>query len=178
MAMITPVPLDDIGGELRAAMDRGRANRMLSSTTPVQIWAHRPAVALSWLNTLAEIHENGCLPARLRELVRLKIASITTCPVCQIARKSDEVDEADVACSDWSDPRFTPPEQAALRYAELFAGDYFSLDESVYEGLRAQFTTEQIVELNLFAALMLAGGRMTYVQKGYEAAEVAAKEPA
>ena len=68
---------------------------MLSSTLPVQIWARRPAVANAWLGTMAEIHERGVLPERLRELVR-------------------------------------------------------------------------IVELHLFSGLMLAGGRMTYVLKGYE----------
>ena len=73
-----------------------------------------------------------------------------------------------VACSDWSDPRFSPPEQAALRFAELFAGDYFSLGDEVYAHLREHFSEEQIVELHLFSGLMLAGGRMTYVLKGYE----------
>ena len=37
----------------------------------------------------------------------------------------------------------------------------------MYAQLEAQFTTPEIVELNMFAALMLAGGRMTYVQRGY-----------
>jgi alkylhydroperoxidase family enzyme len=168
MAMIQPLPLETLPGELRAAVDHGRSTRMLSSTVPVQIWAHRPGLALAWLKTMAEIHEHGCLDERLRELVRLKIASITTCQACQIARKSDEVTEDDIACLDWSDARFSPPEQAALHYAELFAGDYFSLDESVFAHLREHFSEEQIVELNMFCALMLAGGRMTYVQRGYE----------
>ena len=169
MARVAPLPLESLSDPLRASIDRGAATRMLSNTLPVQIWAHRPAAANAWLGVMAEIHERGILPDRLRELVRLKIASITTCPVCQVARKSDEVDEDDVvACSDWSDPRFSPPEQAALRFAELFAGDYFSLGEEIYDHLRAHFSEAQIVELHLFSGLMLAGGRMTYVLKGYE----------
>jgi alkylhydroperoxidase family enzyme len=169
MARVAPLSLDEIADPLRTTIARGQATRMLSSTLPVQIWARRPSLADAWLNTMAEIHERGILNDRLRELVRLKIASITTCPVCQIARKSDDVSEADVvACSDWSDDRFAPPEQAALRFAELFAGDYFSLDEEIYDHLRQHFTEEQIVELHMFSGLMLAGGRMTYVLKGYE----------
>lgn len=169
MARVTPLPLDRLTDPLRASIARGTATRMLSNTLPVQIWARRPAAANAWLGAMAEIHERGILPDRLRELVRLKIASITTCPVCQIARKSDDVSEADiVACSDWSDPRFSPPEQAALRFAELFAGDYFSMGDEVYEHLRKHFNDDQIVELHLFSGLMLAGGRMTYVLKGYE----------
>ena len=84
-----------------------------------------------------------------------------------MARKSDAVSEEDIACLSWDDPRFTPAEQAALSYAELFAGDYFAIDEDVYAELERHFSTAEIVELNLFAALMLAGGRMTYVQRGY-----------
>jgi len=70
---------------------------MLSTAVPVQVWAHRPAIALSWLRTLEEMHVNGLLDARLRELVRLKIAAITACRACQLARKTDTVSEDDVA---------------------------------------------------------------------------------
>ena len=167
MPLIAPVPLDALPPDLAEAVARGRASRMLSSTLPVQIWAHRPKVALAWLSTIEAMHEDGLLDARLRELVRLKIASITNCKACQVARKSDAVSEEDIACLSWDDPRFTPAEQAALRYAELFAGDYFAIDEDVYAELERHFSTAEIVELNLFAALMLAGGRMTYVQRGY-----------
>jgi alkylhydroperoxidase family enzyme len=167
MPLIAPVPLDALPPDLAEAVARGRANRMLSSTLPVQIWAHRPKVALAWLSTIEAMHEDGLLDPRLRELVRLKIASITNCRACQVARKSDAVSEEDIACLGWDDPRFTPAEQAALHYAELFAGDYTAIDEGIYAELERHFSTAQIVELNLFAALMLAGGRMTYVQRGY-----------
>jgi alkylhydroperoxidase family enzyme len=177
MPVIDPVPESELPPKLAQAIARGRSTRMLSSTIPVRIWAHRPGLAQAWLATMEEIHLNGVLPERLRELVRLKIASITTCKACQVARKSDEVSEEDIACRSWDDPRFTRPEQAALHFAELFAGDYFSVDDAIYAELAKHFTTEQVVELNMFAALMLAGGRMTYVQRGYpedvEAAQLA-----
>lgn len=164
---IATVPLDAFPKPLADAVARGSSNRMLSSTIPVQIWAHRPNLALAWLGALEEIHLRGCLAERVRELVRLKIASITNCEPCKAARKSDQVSEEDVACLSWDDPRFKPAERAALRYAELFAGDYTAIDENVFSELSEHFTTDQIVELNMFAALMLAGGRMTYVQRGY-----------
>jgi alkylhydroperoxidase family enzyme len=166
--LIDPVPLDQLPQGLAETVARGRANRMLSTTLPVQIWAHRPEVAEAWLGVLEAIHVRGCLPERLRELVRLKIASITRCEACEVARKSDEVSEEDIACLGWDDARYSLDEQAALRYAELFAADHFAVDEEVFDQLRRHFSTEQIVELNMFAAIMLAGGRMTYVQRGYE----------
>lgn len=168
MPRIPPLPLEQIPADLSAAIAHARATGVLSSTVPVQVWAHRPQVALGWLSALQAFYSDGCLSERLRELVRLKIASITSCQACQIARKSDTVTEDDLACLSWDDTRFDPTEQAAMRYAELFASDYFSIDDAIFDQLRSVFSTEEIVELNMFVALMLAGGRMTYVQRAYE----------
>jgi len=176
MPRVVPVPVESLSPALGAMIEKGRRNRMLSSTIPVRIWAHRPGVAVAWLSALEEMHLRGRLPERLRELVRLRIAGITTCQACMVARKSDTVTEEDLACLSAEHPRFSSAERAALRYAELFAGDYFAIDDALFDTLAQYFNTEQIVELNLFCALMLAGGRMTYVQRGYEDAVVAATE--
>jgi len=78
------------------------------------------------------------------------------------------VSEADIACLARDNARFSPAEQAALDYAERFAGDYLSIDDALFERLRTHFSTAELVELNMFCALMLAGGRMTYVQQAYD----------
>jgi AhpD family alkylhydroperoxidase len=168
MPRVIPVPVESLAPKLAALIEKGRRNRMLSSTVPVRIWAHRPGVAAAWLSALEEMHLRSCLPERLRELVRLRIANITTCEACMVARKSDTVTEEDLACLAADHPRFSAAERVALRYAELFAGDYFAIDDALFALLAEHFSTEQIVELNLYCALMLAGGRMTYVQRGYE----------
>lgn len=168
MSRLPLVALSDFPSALSDTVERGRRSGVLSTTVPVQVWAHRPAVALAWLQALEQMHVHGLLPARLRELMRLKIASITNCVACQLARKTDSVDEADLACLSADNERFTAPERAALRYAELFAADYTAIDDAVFEALERCFTVPEIVEINLFCALMLAGGRMTYVQQAYE----------
>ncbi|WP_242153547.1 carboxymuconolactone decarboxylase family protein [Sphingomonas sp. BAUL-RG-20F-R05-02] len=173
--MIDPVPHDALPSGLAEEIDRGRESRMLSSTLPVQIWAHRPDTAAAWLALMATMHgAASSLDPRLRELVRLKIASITNCRACQIARKTETVSEDDVACLSWDDPRFSPSESAAIHFAELFAQDYFGIDAATYEALAEHFTTAQMVELHQYAALMLAGGRMTYVLRGYPDEDAAA----
>lgn len=161
------IALDAMPAVLQDAVERGQRSRMLSSTTPVQVWAHRPRVALAWLGLMETLHSDSTLDERLRELVRLKIASITTCQACQLARKSDAVTEQDIACMATDSEHFTPAEQAALRYAELFASDYLAIDDEHFAWLEAHFSTEQVVELGLYCALMLAGGRMTLVQQAY-----------
>lgn len=167
MPHIPPIPLADLPPPLQDAVARGVASRMLSSTIPVQVWAHRPDAALAWLSTLDQFHNHGLLSVRLRELVRLRIAAITTCKPCQTARKTDEVSDDDIACLVSDHARFDPAERAALRYAELFAEDYISIDASVFAELGRWFSVPEVVELNMFCALMLAGGRMTYVQQAY-----------
>lgn len=169
MAYLPLIPLEAFPAELAEAVQRGVQTSMLSSTLPLQVWAHRPGVAQAWLATLDQLHNHGILDARLRELVRLRIASFTTCRVCQTARKSSEVNEADVACLASDDARFSLPERAALHYAELFASDPLSIDEAVFAELAQHFSTPEVVELNMFCALMLAGGRMTQAQRAFEA---------
>jgi glutathione peroxidase len=106
------------------------------------------------------VHVHGLLAVRLRELIRLKIAAITTCSACQLARKTDTVTAADIACRSFAPGQqhthFSEPEQAALRYAELFASDPMAIHDTVYDRLKRSFTVPEIVELNLFCALMLA----------------------
>src|SRR5690606_36624259 len=65
-------------------------------------------------------------------------------PVCQLARKSEEVCEEDNACLATDSDRFTPAEQAALTFAGLFAGDYMELDDKHYAALAPYFSVPQI----------------------------------
>lgn len=167
VSRLPAIALDQLPGDLRAAIDRGLASRMLSNSRPVQVWAHRPKVALAWLALMESLHEGSLLNERLRELVRLKIASLTQCQACQLARKSDQVSEQDIACIAVDSEHFSPAERAALSFADLFASDYQSIGDVHFQRLAAFFDTAQIVELNLYCALMLAGGRMTYVQQAY-----------
>jgi alkylhydroperoxidase family enzyme len=113
------------------------------------------------------MHQMGSLDERVRELVRLQIAAVTQCRSCQVARKSDTVTDEDVACLAPDSPRFTAREQAALRFAQLFAADPLSIDAVVFEELRRHFSVDEIVDLGMFSGLMLAGGRLNKVLRGY-----------
>jgi alkylhydroperoxidase family enzyme len=164
---IEPIPLDELDPVLRREVDARVAGRTLSSTVPVQVWAHRPAAATAWVRLLAELQERSGLDERLRELVRLRIASYTQCRTCQTGRKSDRVSEDDISCLGADDSRFTPREQAALRYADVFVVDHQAVDDDTDRALAEHFPLEEVVELQMFCALMLAGGRLAYVQRAW-----------
>lgn len=160
---IEPIALSDIEPGLAEAINDSLQAGVLSSTFPLQIWAQRPSIAKHWLSTLNSFYRESLLDERLRELVRLKIASITQCNTCQLARKSDEVSDIDIGCLDSQSAHFTATENAALGFAEKFATDYLAIRDSDFDVLNAHFSSAAIVELSLFCGLMLAGGRITYV---------------
>ncbi|NNC37665.1 MAG: carboxymuconolactone decarboxylase family protein [Acidimicrobiales bacterium] len=161
--MIKPVPLDELSTSLRADITNARTNGVLSTPLPVQVWAHRPELATRWLSLLTAFHQDSVLDDRTRELMRLKIAAATNCNTCQIARKTDSVTEDDIACLATDDSRFSPAEHAAMTYAHLFASDFQDIGLAEFEALRAHYNDAQIVEISMYCAMMLAGGRMTYV---------------
>lgn len=165
---IDPIPLDALPPTLQDEIAGRIASGTLSSTLLVQIWAHRAEATTAWVRLLGALNEGALLDGRLRELVRLRIAAFTQCRTCQAARKSDAVTEEDISCLSSDDTRFTPREQAALRYADLFCVDYLSIGDDTYADLAQHFTVEEIVELQMFSAMMLAGGRLALVQRAWE----------
>lgn len=167
MPAIEPVPLDTMDPVLRTEVEARTAGRTLSSTLPVQVWAHRPAAATAWVRLLAELQERSILDERLRELVRLRVASYTQCRTCQTGRKSDQVSEDDIAGLSADDPRFSPAEQAGLRYADAFSIDHTSIDDDSYRDLGEHFSLEEVVELQMFVAMMHAGGRLAFAQRAW-----------
>jgi AhpD family alkylhydroperoxidase len=167
MPAVQPVAWEDLNPVLGSEIEARLATRTLSSTIPVQVWAHRPAAATAWVRLLAELQERSCLDERLRELVRLRISSFTQCRTCQTGRKSDAVTEEELACLSPDDARFSPAERAALEYADLFCSDPAAVDDDTYRRLAAHFSLEQVVELQMFCAMMLAGGRLAFVQRAW-----------
>ena len=94
-------------------------------------------------------------PPELQDILRAK-------------NRGETVDEADIACLANDSGHFSADIKAALAFAELFASDYTAIGDAEFAELKRHFSTEAIIELNMFCALMLAGGRMTYVLRGYE----------
>jgi alkylhydroperoxidase family enzyme len=167
MPVIEPIPTDELATALQAEIARGLRSRYLSTPVPPQIWGHVPEAATAWLRTMGAFHDHGPLDERTRELVRLHIASFTQCESCQVARKTDAVTADDIVCLSADDPRFTPREQSALRFAQRFSTDYFAIEDDVFADLAQHFSVEEIVDLAMFSAFMFAGGRLNYVLRGY-----------
>jgi AhpD family alkylhydroperoxidase len=130
------------------------------------IRAHRPAAANAVRELALALNEESTLPARLVEMVRLRIAFHNQCRSCMAIRYTDAIEEGlteETICSlerpmeaeDLSDA-----EKAAVRYADLFATNHLAIDDAVYDELRVHFTEGELVELAMRCAHMVGFGRM------------------
>ncbi len=167
MPRLTAIDNADLPPAFVDALERGLSTGVLSTTLPIRVWAHCPEAAAAWLQLLQVLQDTAQLSARERELARLKIASINQCQPCQLARKSDTVSEADIACLQGDVASFTERERLAVEFAEKLAVDHRELDDTFYIALQRCFTAAEIAELHMYCGVMLAGGKLTYALNAY-----------
>ena len=131
------------------------------------ILAHRPKIAAAVNAAYREaLTEEGTLPPRLVELIRIRLAFYNQCRSCMAVRYQSGIDagvDEDLVCSlkkPAEAPDLTDAEKAALRFADLLATDHLRIDESVYDELRKHFDEGEIVELGLRCARTIGFGRL------------------
>jgi AhpD family alkylhydroperoxidase len=153
------VQLDE--ADLAALDPGGRIEKKLGG-----IWAHRPAVARARRELSRALAETGTLPARLVELVRLRIAFHNQCRSCMAVRYSDAIEDGlteELVCSlerpEEADD-LTDAEKSALRFADLMATNHLAIDDAVFDDLREHYTEGEIVELGINCAQYVGFGRM------------------
>lgn len=166
--LVTPLNAEELEPDVSAAIDVAQRAGVLASTVLPRIWARRPDLAHAQIALQSRFYDSSVLPGRLLELVRLRIASINQCQVCQISRKSSEVTDEDTACQSDDNGRFSPAEQAALSFATLLAADHLAIGEEQIASLSEHFTDEEIVELGMFAALMVGSGRLARALRAFD----------
>jgi AhpD family alkylhydroperoxidase len=164
MSRIAHVPLDQWDPDLRAQSRADQATPLEQGS--VRMLAHRPAIAKGVVALGAGIRQDRTLPARLIELVRLRIAFHNQCRSCMAIRYrsglEDGVDE-DLVCSlekPAEAPDLSDAERAALDYADRFANNHLSIDEAFFQGLRRHFDDGELVELGVWIAFCVGFGRL------------------
>lgn len=115
------------------------------------------------------------LSPREFEVVRMRIAQINDCRVCQTFRASHDVvgnfDEDNVPEEVYDhvgDPTwegFSARERLAMEFTERFVLDHLAMseDEAFWSRLRAHFTDDELVELACCAGAHLVNGRINRV---------------
>ena len=130
------------------------------------ITAHRPEVSKGFGAVGAALQSSGTLSPRLIELIRLRIAFHNQCRSCMAVRYTTAIDDGvdeDLVCSLEKPSEaddLTPAEQAALRFADLFATNHLAIDGAVYDDLRQYFTEGELVEIGFNCAMDVGMGRL------------------
>lgn len=133
----------------------------------LRVLAQRPDLTTAFLEFRAMVSGAARLPARLVELVRLRVAFHNQCRSCMALRSATAVADGvsdELVCSleapeDAED--LTDAEKAALAYADLLATDHLAVDDRVFDRLRAHFAEPEIVELGVHLAVFVGFGRLS-----------------
>ena len=134
---------------------------------PTSVRAHHPELAKAYLRFGGALKTHSVLSARLRELIRLRIAFHNQCRSCMAMRYADAVDDGvseQLVCSleqPQEAPDLSPAERIALRYADLLANNHLAIDEAFYEQLKLHFSDKELVELGTVCAICIGFGRLS-----------------
>lgn len=133
-----------------------------------------PAMYAGQVGFLTSVLNDGELPRRLIELIRLRIAFHNQCRTCMAVRYADAVEDGvteDLVCSlerPHEAPDLSDADRVALRFADLFATNHLAIDESLATELHRHYSDRQIHEIAVSCACFVAGGRLTAISTGVE----------
>jgi alkylhydroperoxidase family enzyme len=131
-----------------------------------QVYAQAPALAAAYLEFMGALRDKGRLPARLIELLRLRVAFHNQCRSCMAIRYYSGIEDGvteNLVCS-LEKPQeaedLTDAEKSALAYADRLATDHLSITDETFEELGRYFDAGEIMELCLQVGTFVGYGRM------------------
>lgn len=126
----------------------------------------RTEVGRVWLRSWNEILNGGALDVQLKEMCRIYISARHECGYCSTvrsrrAREAGLTDEKIFATLNFEDSALhSDREKAALRFAGKFLDEENTLDtDEAFEGVKAFFSEEEIVELGLLCGETMGVGK-------------------
>lgn len=164
MSRIDKLDPADWDPRLREALQPDKLSDIEQGLT--RFFAHCPEQALGLMQFGRSLKNGRCLPERLVELVRLRIAFFNQCRSCMAIRYSDAVAEGvteGLVCSlerPQESTDLSAAEKAAIKYGELLATDHLAIGDDTFAELRRHFSEAEIVELGMTAAFFVGFGRL------------------
>lgn len=138
-----------------------------SDTTFLRMLNHRGDLIPAFFDFYMRLRGDGLLPAKLKELVRLRIARLNTCRYClgslsPIAEKQGVTDQHIAELEHRPAGLFTDQEIAAFDLAEAIWTNAAAAgqDKALRERLRQHFSDPQLLELLWAIGMYIGLGRM------------------
>jgi uncharacterized peroxidase-related enzyme len=122
-----------------------------------RVMANKPEPIQQFFGLDQAVMGPGTLKRRLKEMVYLAVSTVNECDYCT-GHHRDNAQAADLSEDEISDietesnQRFTPKEQAALRYARDLTRNA-DTDDDTRHTVQELFSAEQVVELTLVVCL-------------------------
>ena len=164
---------DELRGYLRELHDNAAESDWSSkhvarafAATPELIEMYLTGFYYPWHTNTGDAAGASRLSPRLKELVRLRIATLNGCQTCAAARLApDTVAETEATGIDdyASSGDYSPEEKAAVRVAEMLALQHDRIDADEIAALREHFDDAQVLELLMMAGQYIGFGRVLAV---------------
>ena len=148
------------------AMHDGAAEDDWSTRHCARAFAAHPDILERYLAFYYPFHASepgSLLDSRIKELVRLRIATLNGCKTCKAARlapRDVSEQEAALGVDDPTEAEFSARERAALRAAEQMALDHHAFDDTAMRTLRQHFSQAETLELLMMIGQYIGFGRM------------------
>jgi alkylhydroperoxidase family enzyme len=138
-----------------------------------RLFSLQPALGKALAGLSEAIYSQTLVDLRVREAVRMRIAHINECLLCvgfrfpQQAEQfaAQQIDEAFYAAiPQWrTSTLFSERERLAIEYAEKFAENHLSIDDSFMAAVHEYYSDAEIFALTTIIAGLMANGRILQV---------------
>ncbi|CAB4923014.1 unannotated protein [freshwater metagenome] len=161
-----PLPEVDVLDPFLRGMHDGARPGDWATENVARAFAGQPRLLEDYLSFYYPWHtQNGVLPARLKELVRLHIATLNGCNTCAAARLAlDTVSESEafgaLGVDESGLSTLSQQERVALNYAERMALDHHNITDEDVKLWRQTFGDEGFLELAMMTGQFIGFGRM------------------
>lgn len=159
VTLVEPDTLDPFLQDLHT----GASEHDWSTRHTARAFASHPRLLEDYLEFYYPWHsEGGLLSRRLKEMVRLRIATLNGCQTCKAARlAADELPESEaLSIDEYEGQPFSDREKMALRFAEKLAVDHFRIDDDFLRDVRRHFSEPEFLELSMMAGQYIGFGRV------------------
>lgn len=142
-----------------------RASSAIAGEAPHfgSVLAHQPVLAERFAALYGAFWDSDVLPARIKEIARMRNARVTQCGFCRNVRfdKALNAGLGEAVIDDITDDyaqsdRLSAAEKAALKFTDALIHDPELLDADAQAAMREHFSPDQIAELALGVTLFLA----------------------
>lgn len=127
------------------------------------VLAHQPAIATSFFALYGQFWGSDVVPARIKEVARMRNARVTECGFCRNVRFDKAVAQGlgedvvdDITDGYETSARLTDTEKAVLKFTDALIHDPELLTGDAKAALQRHLSPEQIAELGLGVTLFLA----------------------